>query len=80
VRLLPSRGSATILPADLTLPESGAMPKGFCTFTTADPIIIQFDLSGRMVRGRTGMEALCRPAKAVGKLPLIFRENKKART
>ncbi len=34
----------TILPADLTLPESGAMPEGFCTFSIADPIIIQFDL------------------------------------
>jgi hypothetical protein len=39
-----SQSAAGILPADLTLPESGAMPDGFCTFRIADRIIIQFDL------------------------------------
>jgi len=38
------QSAAGILPADLTLPESGAMLEGFCTIRTADPIIIQFDL------------------------------------
>jgi hypothetical protein len=38
------QSAAGILPADLTLPESGAMPKGFCNFRAADRIIIQFDL------------------------------------
>jgi hypothetical protein len=33
-----------MLPADRTLPESGAMPEGFYNFRTADRIIIQFDL------------------------------------
>ena len=36
----------TIPPADLTSPECGAVPDGFCTFRIADRIriIIQFDL------------------------------------
>jgi hypothetical protein len=38
------QSAAGILPADLTLPESGAMPKGFHNFRAADRIIIQFDL------------------------------------
>src|SRR5580692_1973871 len=38
------RTAAGILPADLTLLKRGAMPEGFCTFRTADPLIIQFDL------------------------------------
>jgi hypothetical protein len=37
------QGAAGILPADLTLPENGAIPEGFCTIRTAGPII-QFDL------------------------------------
>jgi hypothetical protein len=38
------QSAAGILPADLTLPGSGAMPEGFYYFRTADRIIIQFDI------------------------------------
>jgi hypothetical protein len=41
------QSAAGILPADLTLPESDAMPEGFYNFRIADRIIIQFDLPAR---------------------------------